>query len=58
MNIEAFWDNIYSENSTISWISEDDQTLNAAIKHFGNVKGKKALDLGCGDGSTSLFFAR
>lgn len=32
--------------------------LNAALNYFGEVKGKRVLDLGCGNGASSLFFAQ
>lgn len=32
--------------------------LKAVVPFFGNVKGKKLLDLACGDGWSSLYFAR
>ena len=57
MNTEAFWNKIYTNNST-RIPDENDPVLVAALKHFGDVSGAKLLDLGCGDGSTSLFFAK
>ncbi|HAJ60781.1 MAG TPA: hypothetical protein DCP31_17185 [Cyanobacteria bacterium UBA8543] len=57
MNIEDFWNNIYTANTT-RFPNEDDPVLLEALRHFGDVNGAKLLDLGCGDGSTSLFFAK
>jgi SAM-dependent methyltransferase len=57
LNTETFWDKIYAENKTFI-PNEDDPILSKALSHFGDVKGAKLLDLGCGDGSTSLFFAK
>ena len=53
---ENFWNNIYANNPTrIS--NEDDTVLLSALRHFGDVSGAKLLDMGCGNGSTSLYFA-
>lgn len=57
MNIEDFWNKIYATHQT-RLPSESDPVLSAAIRHFGDVSDAKLLDLGCGDGSTSLFFAK
>jgi SAM-dependent methyltransferase len=57
MKTEDFWNKIYAANPTRT-PEENDPVLLAALKHFGDVSGAKLLDLGCGDGSTSLFFAQ
>lgn len=57
MNTEDFWNKIYATHPT-RIPNEDDPVLLAAMEHFGDVSGAKLLDLGCGDGSTSLFFAK
>jgi 2-polyprenyl-3-methyl-5-hydroxy-6-metoxy-1,4-benzoquinol methylase len=58
MNTESFWNKIYQENPTQS-PDENDPILLAALEHFGdNIKGSRLLDLGCGNGSSSLFFAK
>ena len=51
-----FWNKIYTEHQA-HIPAEDDPVLLTALKHFGDVRGSKLLDLGCGAGSTSLFFA-
>ena len=35
----------------------NDPVLLRALEHFGDVKDKKLIDLGCGRGGASLFFA-
>lgn len=57
MNAEIFWNNIYSQNST-RIPDENDPMLVTAIDYFGDITGKRLLDLGCGDGRSSLFFAK
>lgn len=58
MNTENFWNRIYEANPTCS-PDEADPILLAALEHFGNkIEGAKLLDLGCGNGSSSLFFAK
>ncbi|MBO3461304.1 methyltransferase domain-containing protein [Aetokthonos hydrillicola Thurmond2011] len=57
MSQQVFWDNIYAQHSNINFRQEDDEVLLAAMSHFGDVTGAKLLDLGCGDGDTSLYFA-
>jgi SAM-dependent methyltransferase len=58
MNIESFWDKIYEANPA-RFPDEKDPILLAALEHFGNnIKGARLLDLGCGNGSSSLFFAK
>ncbi|HEV2148601.1 MAG TPA: class I SAM-dependent methyltransferase [Longimicrobiaceae bacterium] len=60
-----FWDNIFAQGSragysTVSLPDDDDPVvpaLHAALEHFGDVRGKTILDLGCGRGATSLFLA-
>jgi 2-polyprenyl-3-methyl-5-hydroxy-6-metoxy-1,4-benzoquinol methylase len=37
---------------------ESDPMLVTAIEYFGEVRDARVLDLGCGDGRSSLFFAR
>ena len=57
MNTENFWNKIYAANTTgIS--NENDPMLVTAIGYFGDVSGARVLDLGCGNGSSSLFFAK
>lgn len=57
MNSEQFWNAVYSKNST-RIPNENDPMLITAIEYFGDITGKRLLDLGCGDGRSSLFFAK
>ena len=50
-------DKVYAKNPTRT-PNENDPTLLEAMRHFGDVSGAKLLDLGCGNGSSSLFFAK
>ncbi len=57
-----FWDRIFREGdrtaySRVAMPEQDDPVLQAACKHFGDVQGKTLVDLGCGNGAASLFFA-
>jgi SAM-dependent methyltransferase len=55
-NAVDFWNDIYVENPIYAR-TKTDAVMVAAMEHFGSIKGAKVLDLGCGDGSTSIFFA-
>lgn len=57
MAIEVFWNKIYQDYLT-SFPEINDPVLSASLEHFGNIKGAKLLDIGCGNGSSSIFFAR
>lgn len=54
---EAFWNTIYGNNPT-RIPNESDPMLLTAIEYFGDVSNARVLDLGCGDGRSSLFFAK
>ncbi|WP_437192854.1 methyltransferase domain-containing protein [Planctomicrobium sp. SH527] len=60
----AFWNKIFSQNSDYSCVefpnkeSPQYQVLLDASKHFGDVNGKTLIDIGCGRGATSLYFAQ
>ena len=59
MSTNEFWDDIYSKSS-IEMPDRDNpnnQFLVAALSHFGDVGNSRILDLGCGKGAASLFFA-
>lgn len=57
MNTENFWNKIYTQHPT-QIPNESDPMLLTAIDYFGDIKGARLLDLGCGDGRSSLFFAK
>jgi len=62
MQAIEFWDRIFSKGqdhsySRVEMPDLNDVILQRALTHFGNVKGKTVIDLGCGRGATSLFFA-
>jgi cyclopropane fatty-acyl-phospholipid synthase-like methyltransferase len=57
-----FWDNIFAqgEHSTYSRVEMPDRAnpiLRRALRHFGDVRGRKLIDVGCGRGASSLYFA-
>jgi SAM-dependent methyltransferase len=57
---EAFWDRLFAartDYSRVDFPDGDDPVLNAALAFFGDVAGKTVVDLGCGSGGASLFFA-
>lgn len=57
----AYWDAVFAENrfdyARIEPIPPGDPACEAALAHFGELRGRTLLDLGCGRGATSLFFA-
>jgi SAM-dependent methyltransferase len=57
MMAENFWNEVYEQNPT-RIPKENDPMLITAIEYFGDITGKRLLDLGCGDGRSSLFFAK
>ncbi len=57
MGVEDFWDARYRVDEASS-VAEEGPVLAAALTHFGDLAGKTVLDLGCGMGRSSLFFAQ
>lgn len=62
MQATEFWDNLYSKgqedvHSRVEMPDLNDPVLRRALAHFGNIENKTVIDLGCGRGATSLFFA-
>lgn len=55
----AFWDNIYTETS---YSRDLDAGIKRAVErahgYFGPLEGRTLLDIGCGGGATSIFWAR
>lgn len=54
---EGFWNTIYASNPTRIPNAADPMLL-TALAYFGEIQHTRILDLGCGDGRSSLFFAR
>jgi SAM-dependent methyltransferase len=54
---EAHWDSVYGARHGIVAASHDDPIAAAALTHFGDVRGRRILDVGCGGGEYSLLFA-
>jgi 2-polyprenyl-3-methyl-5-hydroxy-6-metoxy-1,4-benzoquinol methylase len=62
MEATKFWNDIFArgaedENSPVEMPNLNDPILQRALKYFGNIEGKTLVDLGCGRGAASLFFA-
>ena len=62
MRATQFWDKRFSRGqqgsySRVEMADLADPALCRALKHFGSVVNKTVIDLGCGRGATSLFFA-
>jgi SAM-dependent methyltransferase len=56
----VFSDGIQGDYGSVHAVQRDDPlfaSLHAALAHFGDIRGKTVVDLGCGNGGTSLFFA-
>jgi ubiquinone/menaquinone biosynthesis C-methylase UbiE len=56
-NLQKTWDEMspYYQRKYGNSLMFYEKTIH--LKFFGNLKGKKLLDLGCGGGQTSIFFA-
>lgn len=57
-----FWNERFSDGQNVFYGKVaapplDDPALQRARQFFGDVQGKTLIDLGCGDGAASLFFA-
>lgn len=57
-----FWERIFARGdadaySRVEVPSAPDPVLAAALEAFGDVRGRRLLDIGCGSGKASLFFA-
>jgi 2-polyprenyl-3-methyl-5-hydroxy-6-metoxy-1,4-benzoquinol methylase len=62
MDATQFWDNIFAQSARAEYsrVEMPDRTnpvLRRAVRHFGDVRGRRLIDLGCGRGASSLYFA-
>jgi SAM-dependent methyltransferase len=58
MNAAAFWNAQYETTAYSRQLTPDMvRALDAALAHFGDVRGKTVLDFGCGMGATSAYLA-
>src|SRR5215210_5298611 len=62
MQATEFWDKRFSKGqqgsySRVEIADRADPVLQRALAHFGSLENKTLIDLGCGRGATSLFFA-
>ncbi len=61
MGADAFWNERYTRVSRVPGIeatAKVDPVLLDALAFFGDLAGRTLVDLGCGNGKASLFFAR
>lgn len=59
---QEFWDELFrvrgeQENQLVELPDLNCPVYRRAVEHFGDLKGKTLIDLGCGAGASSLFFA-
>jgi SAM-dependent methyltransferase len=52
-----FWDGVHTRDDVVA-ATRDDPVGGAALAHFGDLAGKRVLDLGCGLGEYSLLFSQ
>jgi 2-polyprenyl-3-methyl-5-hydroxy-6-metoxy-1,4-benzoquinol methylase len=62
MQATEFWDNIFAQGdqggySRVEPSDPRNPLLLRAYQHFGDVRGRRLVDLGCGRGDCSLYFA-
>lgn len=60
MDQTDFWNDVFSKQGFSGGVKRpklDDPSLNAALAHFGDITGRTIIDMGCGRGEASLFFA-
>src|SRR5215472_12614035 len=62
MQATEFWDNIFAQGdcglySRVAPPDPHNPILLRAQRHFGDVRGRRLVDLGCGRGDSSLYFA-
>jgi len=62
MQATEFWDKLFSKGqegdySRVEMPDLNDPVLKRALAHYGNIHNKTVIDLGCGRGAASLFFA-
>ncbi len=62
MDAARFWDNIFAQGargaySRVEMPHPASPILRRAVRHFGDVRGRRLIDVGCGSGAASLYFA-
>jgi 2-polyprenyl-3-methyl-5-hydroxy-6-metoxy-1,4-benzoquinol methylase len=59
MQATEFWDDVFARtaHSPVQMPDRQDRVLRRALRHFGDVQGRRLIDLGCGQGASSLYFA-
>jgi SAM-dependent methyltransferase len=56
MVVTQFWDQTFAQLD-VQMPDFGDPVLRSALEYFGDIENKTIIDLGCGAGATSLFFA-
>jgi 2-polyprenyl-3-methyl-5-hydroxy-6-metoxy-1,4-benzoquinol methylase len=59
---QEFWDGIFQNRGNdatrlVDFPDPNSPVFRRALQHFGDVRGKTLIDLGCGSGASALFFA-
>lgn len=58
MSSVEFWNRLYAQNeASAPKRVKPRQALRDAVQYFGDLHGRKLIDLGCGDGEASYYFA-
>jgi 2-polyprenyl-3-methyl-5-hydroxy-6-metoxy-1,4-benzoquinol methylase len=55
---EAFWERRYAQPPPLLEVPASHAIIDRALAFFGDVSGRTVVDLGCGEGATSIYLAR